>query len=115
MAHTLARAPLNKTAPTPPPAPAAVAAERSAQWRRQADEYDAFAASLSDYTLKAAYRDLAKDLRARADRVAIEPVTAARDIARADTIRRTAADCTDPALRREMNAAAAAIERGEAR
>lgn len=114
MAHTLARAPLNKPASSPP-TPAAAAAEKAVQWRRQAEEYETFAGTLSDYTLKAAYRDLATDLRARADRFAIEPISAARDIALADTIRKTAADCTDLSLRREMNAAATAIERGEAR
>ena len=114
MAHTLDRTPLNKTAPAPP-SPAAAAAEKAAQWLQQASEYEAFADTLTDHTLKIAYRDLAKDLRARADRVKTQPVRAALDIAEAARIRKAGAASTDPATRHEFNAAADAIERGETR
>lgn len=107
---------LNKTAPAaPPPTPRGLAAEKAAEWRGEAERYEAFADTLTDHALKASYRDLAKDLRTRAARALAEPVQAALDIAEAARIRKAAAASSDPAMRREFNAAADRIERGGAR
>lgn len=81
--------------------------------RAQAASYRAFAESV-DLELGRAYRELASDVEARANRLLKSPI-ATDDLVRARRLREMADRSTDPTLRRQLLRAAREVERGPSR